>query len=33
MCELIPHPENIDTKNAIEAYRFLKQNIPDPPGT
>ncbi len=31
--ELIPHPENIDAKNAIEAYRFLKQNIPDPPGT
>ncbi|CAB4017237.1 Hypothetical predicted protein [Paramuricea clavata] len=30
---LIPNPEKIEAKNAIEAYRFLKQNIPDPPGT
>ena len=30
---LIPNPENIEAKNAIEAYRFLKQNIPYPPET
>ena len=30
---LIPNPEKIEAKNAIEAYRFLKQNIPDPLGT
>ena len=26
--DLIPNPEKIEAKNAIEAYRFLKQNIP-----
>ena len=26
--KLLPHPERIQAKNAIEAYRFLKQNIP-----
>ncbi|XP_028416829.1 uncharacterized protein LOC114541037 [Dendronephthya gigantea] len=25
--ELIPNPEKIEAKNAIEAYRFLKQNM------
>ena len=28
--QLLPNPEKVESKNAIEAFRFLKRNITSP---